>query len=479
MNRNSIKSTDKLLNAKVAARMTMAGLAGAMLVGGSSVTALAAEPVVDNTGASSTTVQAQAQEAAPAAAEAAVAEAAPAATEAPAEAPQSEFANIGVSNVADYVNIRSAASTDSEVLGKLYASSAATVLESVQDAEGTTWFHVQSGSVDGYVRGDYLTTGNEELAKSIATRTATVKADVLNVRTDPSTDAGIYTQLANGAQVSVLDESQAGWLKVAVDGREAYISADYADLSTSYKVAESKAEEQARLEAEAAARRAAEEAAAREAAARKAEEEADAQKAEVKAREAAEKAEAKAEKAAEAKEKAEAEADAEAEEAAKEAEAKARAEAEAARKAAEEAERKAQEEADKAAQDEAEESKPEVSAPEQSGNGSAVVSFASQFVGNPYVWGGTSLTNGADCSGFVMSVYANFGVSLPHSSAAMRSVGVGVSASNMQPGDIVCYDGHVGIYAGNGQIVNALNAKKGITYTNVNYSPIVAVRRVL
>ena len=80
-----------------------------------------------------------------------------------------------------------------------------------------------------------------------------------------------------------------------------------------------------------------------------------------------------------------------------------------------------------------------------SSSGNAVASFASQFVGNPYVYGGTSLTNGADCSGFVMSVYANFGVSLPHSSSAMRSIGYEVSLAEAQPGDIICYSGHVAI----------------------------------
>lgn len=112
--------------------------------------------------------------------------------------------------------------------------------------------------------------------------------------------------------------------------------------------------------------------------------------------------------------------------------------------------------------------------------GADVVQFAKQFVGNPYVYGGTSLTNGADCSGFVMSVYKNFGVNLPHSSAADRSVGAAVNGlENAQPGDIICYSGHVGIYAGNGQIVHASTSKTGIIVSSATYRSILSIRRIL
>ncbi len=112
-------------------------------------------------------------------------------------------------------------------------------------------------------------------------------------------------------------------------------------------------------------------------------------------------------------------------------------------------------------------------------SGSSVVSYACQFVGNPYVWGGTSLTNGADCSGFVMSVFAHFGISLPHSSAALQGYGKAVSYANAQPGDLICYSGHVAIYMGGGQIVHAQSTAVGITTSSATYRTIVAVRRVL
>ena len=113
------------------------------------------------------------------------------------------------------------------------------------------------------------------------------------------------------------------------------------------------------------------------------------------------------------------------------------------------------------------------------GTGQAIVDFACQFIGNPYVWGGTSLTNGADCSGFVQSVFANFGISLPRTTRDLVSVGTPVSYDQAIPGDIILYDGHVGIYMGNGQIVNAINSAQGIGILPATYTSIVTVRRLI
>lgn len=112
-------------------------------------------------------------------------------------------------------------------------------------------------------------------------------------------------------------------------------------------------------------------------------------------------------------------------------------------------------------------------------SGDEVVNFACQFIGNPYVWGGTDLINGADCSGYVQSVYANFGITLPRTSYEQRSAGQEVSYANAQPGDIICYAGHVAIYTGNGGIVHASAPGVGIIRGTATYRPILSVRRVL
>lgn len=335
----------------------------------------------------------------------------------------SEYTDVAIAQVNNYVNVRALPDTESEILGKLYNRSAATVLETTENG----WYHIKSGSVEGYVKSEYVVVGDEELARSVGTRLATVTTTTLFVRSDATTEARVLTMVPEGDDLLVQNEPGNGWIQVATVEGDGYVSVDYVTLSTEYVYAESKAEEEARLAREEAERQAAAKAAGE---ARKAREE-----------------EARR---------------------AREAETK---------KAKEEAEKKAKAEAGK--QQSAEQSPLSSENTGSVSNGQAVVNYGMQFLGNPYVFGGTSLTNGIDCSAFVQKVYGAFGISLPRNSAAQRSAGYGVSVEKIQPGDIVCYSGHVGIYAGNNTLLHASNEKTGITLTSpITYRKILAVRRI-
>ncbi len=378
------------------------------------------------------------------------------------EIPQttSEYADIGIASVLNYVNLRAEPSVESEALGKLYNNSAATVLETVLDEAGEEWYLVSSGSVENaYVKAEYVKVGDEDLARGVSTRYATVTTTTLFVRTEPGTEASVLTMLPEGEDVVVYDVlDEYGWYRVSTEEGLGYVSGDYVTVRTEFRVAESKEEEKERLEREEAERQAA--AAAAEAARKAREEE------ERKAAEAARKTQEEAAKAV------------------------ARQQTQNAQQSAE----KTQQQTQNAQQAQQKNDKVQGSSQGQSSssfgsnttakpqtvsNGQAVVNYAAQFVGNPYVYGGSSLTNGADCSGFVMSVYQAFGISLPHSSSALRSVGYGVSLDAIQPGDIVCYSGHVGIYAGNNTLLHASSPSTGIKYTSpVTYREILAIRRI-
>ena len=127
----------------------------------------------------------------------------------------------------------------------------------------------------------------------------------------------------------------------------------------------------------------------------------------------------------------------------------------------------------------AENNEPTSNAGGNAGLGQQIADYGCQFIGNPYVYGGTSLTNGTDCSGFTQSVFAHFGIKLPRDSTSQRFVGTGVSYEEARPGDLICYAGHVGIYIGNGQIVHASTERTGIKITSATYRTILSVRRVV
>lgn len=269
--------------------------------------------------------------------------------------------SLAAAQVEDYVHIRATASEEGEILGKLYDGCIATILGQEGD-----WFYVSSGSVTGYIKGEYLVYGvdaREEVAAA-KTTTATVETDTLHVKTDPHKDAQIIASLTEGDTVTVV-ETLDGWEKVVIEGQEGYVAGDCVVVEETFRMAESKEEEEARLAAERA---------------------------------------------------------------------------------------KVREE---------------------------LVDYAQQFIGNPYVWGGTSLTNGADCSGFVLAVFRDFGISLPRTSRDQAASGQEISFEEMQPGDLLFYGGsrinHVAIYIGNGQIVHASNARTDIMISEYDYRTPVKV----
>lgn len=315
---------------------------------------------------------------------------------------------IVVAQVNDYINVRADADAESDIVGKLYNGSVAKVL----GRTGNGWARVRSGDVTGYIREEYVATGDtaQQLADSVTTKKAVVTTETLRVRAAAQADSDVITLIGQGQTLDILEEAD-GWYKVNTEDGEGYISADFADVEDVYPEAVSRAQEEAE-------------------------------------------------------------------------------------EAAAEASRKAEEEAAKAASNAAAGTAGASGSKKKSGgsgalntytgssgsgsaSGQAVANYALQFVGNPYVWGGSSLTNGTDCSGFTMAVYANFGVSLPHYTGSQEHSGTAVnSLAEAQPGDLILYSGHVAIYLGNNQIVHASNPRYGITTGTATYRNIVAIRRI-
>lgn len=274
------------------------------------------------------------------------------------------YTNLGVANVEGNLNVRAAAGTDADVVGKMPNNAGCEIL----GVEGE-WTQIKSGSVEGYVKSEYLLTGDAALARAdeVKQTLATVTTTTLYVREQPNTDCAIVTMMPQGEELEVLEVLD-GWVKINVDSDEGYVSSDYVEISTELLKAMTMTEI-------------------------------------------------------------------------------------------------------------------------RYGQGVSdvrvsLVQYATQFVGNPYVWGGTSLTRGADCSGFVMSVFANYGISLPHSSGAQSNCGTKISASEAQPGDLFFYGNgsrinHVAIYIGNGQVVHASSPKSGIKISGAYYRTPVKVVRVI
>ena len=271
------------------------------------------------------------------------------------------YTNIGVANVeSGNLNIRAVPSTDGKLVGKLPKDAACEVIETKDG-----WCHIKSGEVEGYVSREFLHTGPEATirAAQLVHTVAIANTDGLNVRQEPNTSSEIVTQVGQGEEMEYVETGADGWVKISIDGEDAYVSQEFVTVEEKLDTAITMTEllygqgvSDVRVD---------------------------------------------------------------------------------------------------------------------------LVEYAKQFVGNPYVPGGTSLTNGADCSGFTQSVYRVYGYSIPRNSSSQRSAGREVSYEEAQPGDLICYAGHVAIYLGNGRIVHASSVKTGIKYGNATYKPILSVRRIV
>ena len=275
------------------------------------------------------------------------------------------YTNIGIAHTeSGYLNVRAEASTSGKLVGKMACNAACEVLDTVDG-----WAHITSGEVEGYVSLDYLTTGAEArmLARDLVETVAVSNVDGLNVREEPSTESSILTQIAKGEEMEYVETLDTGWIKLSIDGEDAYVSADYVSVEEKLNTAITMSEllygqgvSDVRV---------------------------------------------------------------------------------------------------------------------------SLVEYAKQFLGNPYVWGGTSLTKGCDCSGFVLSVYKHYGVTLSHHSGSQANEGTKISYSELQPGDLIFYGNsrgtinHVAIYIGGGQIIHASSPKTGIKISKYNYrTPLKYVR---
>lgn len=335
--------------------------------------------------------------------------------EAKAEETTSKYDDVAVAKVTKYLNVRKKPTEDAEIVGKLYKGAAGTILKTKKSG----WTKIKSGSVTGWVKSDFIVTGNdvEDYANEVCDKTATVTAQTLKVREKASTEAKVLTLIPEGESYHVL-KNKKDWVAIKVDEDiKGYVSKDYVDIDFDFQNAVSIEEE---------------------------------------------------------------------------------------RKAAEEAaralEEQAQREAEEVATTESSESTTSQSSTSSSTSSSTteskeyesagsttrqnIVDFAVQFVGNPYVYGGTSLTNGTDCSGFTQSVYRNFGISISRTSREQATNGTSVSLSNVQPGDLIFYKngssiGHVALYIGGGQVVHASSPKSGIKISNMYYRTPYCARSIL
>lgn len=435
------------------------------------------------------------------------------------------YDTIVISQVSDssYVNVRTEPNTESEIVGKLYDNCAATI---VSEEDG--WYKIQSGTVEGYVKASYFITGDEarELALELGEVVATVTANILNVRADQGTDETWLTILEYGTEVEVLEYGD-NWVKVAVDDDlVGWVSADYVDIRVDFDTAISLEEEEQQLAEEAERLQAYEDAMAKLAQSEETTTEQTTTE-ETTTTKAAETTTTAAETTTTAASSSDgvtftstndtiyatanvyirSSYSTSSTKIAKVSSGTALTRTGIGSNGwdrvsynggtyyvyakyfttTEPTTTTTTTTAQTTTKSEETTTTTTTTSSSLDDLRAAVVAYALQFVGNPYVYGGTSLTNGTDCSGFTMSVYAHFGISICHSSKGQVNYGiaVNVSESDLLPGDLLFYSndgstiGHVALYIGNGQVVHASTAKTGIKISTWNYRTPVAARRLI
>lgn len=374
--------------------------------------------------------------------------------------PKSEYENVGISVAADYVNVRKKPNTDSKVVGKLYRGSAAKIVKKVGD-----WVKIKSGQVEGYIMSDYLAIGYsaEKMVDKFGTKIATINTETLKVREAKNTDCAVLTLVSGEESFEVIREDK-DWVKIMVDGdTKGFVSKEYVDITVKFKKAVSIEEE-------------------REAARKKA---------------AAEAAAARAEQ--EAQQRQQQQASSNSSSSSSSSSSGSSSSSSSSGSSSHKSSNGSSSSSHKSSSGSSNKSSSSSSSHKSSGggnssngsgdvigsgDGSAIASYALQFVGNPYVYGGTSLTNGTDCSGFTMSIFRKFGISLPRTSGSQSGVGRKISVSEARAGDLIFYArnghvNHVALCIGGGRVVHASNPSVGITTSNIGYRTPYCARRVI
>lgn len=410
--------------------------------------------------------------------------------------PESEYANVGISIAADYVNIRKKPDTDAEIVGKLYRGSAATIMKTEGD-----WVYIKSGSVSGYIMKDYLAIGYsaEKLIDQFGTKYVTVTTDTLKVREKMNTDCTVLTLLAQDETYEV-EKVEDQWVKITVDDdTSGYVSKDYVKVSVKFKKAvsiEEEREEQRRKEAAAAAERQ--------------------QQRQVKAAANDDNDSSSSKSSSSGKSSS---SSSSSKSSSKSGSSSSSSKSSSSKSSSSSSHKSSSSGGGGNAGKSSGKSNSSGGGGRTgssssgassdggggstgsgggsssggssgggsalgSGDGSVIAAYGLKFVGNPYRYGGTSLTNGTDCSGFTMSIFKKFGISLPRTSSEQSRTGKKISVSDARAGDLIFYGSgghvsHVALCIGGGRVVHASNRKDGIKTSNIYYRTPICARRVI